>query len=124
MNKLAQSIIFFAIGFCWVAILWGVSGHASAEYPPDGQHWTYGHGADSCGEYIADSEENPNKNLYSSWALGAISYAGYAGEHMKFIDRYAADLYLKNYCNAHPLDNFNDAVYALIEELAESGVAQ
>ena len=123
MNKLAQSIIFFAIGFCWVAILWGVSGNASA-----GEYTVYGSGTKSCGEYIANSDKYPDRYIYASWALGALSYAGYVellvNGNLDDTDSATVYLYLSNYCSANPLMDFNDAVYALIEELAESGVAQ
>jgi hypothetical protein len=90
-------------------------GTAATQEPASILSW----GADSCGKFIqADASV---KSLYVDWSLGFISGGNVwdtgrgrlAGEGW---DQAGVTVWLTNYCNAHPLDEFVNASLQLRKE--------
>ena len=114
MKKLVLSL--FLIFFCAVNVNAGP--------------FTYGYGSGTCGAYIKaveDARENSTceysivKQLYSSWFQGYASGLSHlpGADYVKDMDDNALELWLENYCRAHPLEQFGSACSNLIVELEE-----
>jgi hypothetical protein len=92
----------------------------------------YGQGSATCGAFIAASQgfapgklghlnshnqEYFTENLsYIQWALGFIAAIPYRDANTNSVikDVSSFDLWLRNWCNAHPTDFFADAVVAFL----------
>ena len=85
----------------------------------------YGAGQASCGTYVSEPDGSAPKLVDLSWALGYISAIDLweVTENRKFakVDNNAVGVWLDNYCQAHPLDSFHDAVEHLSVTLAKRG---
>ena len=82
-----------------------------------------GAGGTSCGEFIAGKEKYGTVSLvHISWAQGFLT-----GLNVKYLeilesvtelpDRAAMELWIENYCQENPLDNFGFAIRKLWREL-------
>ena len=81
-----------------------------------------GAGASSCGKFIADTEGTETMSLiYFSWAQGFLT--GLNAKYVKsrdstdLSDRDALELFIENYCEENPLDNYVRAAAKLWHEL-------
>jgi hypothetical protein len=82
----------------------------------------WGSGTVSCGTWVTNRSNNPDMVFMEfSWVQGFItglnaglpiesSNNGHVGAHL---DTNAAQVWLDNYCQAHPLDELSDASLAL-----------
>jgi hypothetical protein len=78
----------------------------------------YGAGGGSCGEWVS---ERSSDQWYGKgqWMLGVISAVGYYSVYdLNDIDPQAFAVWMDNYCQKNPLEQFSEGVYALVEELA------
>lgn len=83
-----------------------------------GGYYIYGEGQRSCGTWVFQRENN-SFSPKGDWMLGAISAVGYYDvRDLKEADVDAMFVWIDNYCQDHPLKDFGQAVYALIERLA------
>lgn len=96
------------------------AGHASAN------GMAYGYGAQGCGKFVEATDQKKagdsySSDLFMSWMAGFASYSsGLSGsETLKGTDATSVQLWLENYCRAHPLERFFSAVTHLLQELAE-----
>ena len=87
--------------------------------PPLFAYQIYGEGTSSCGECISERSSG-NWHSKGQWMLGVISAVGYYGVYdLKRTDSRAFAVWIDNYCQKNPLDDFSKGVYSLIEELAK-----
>lgn len=103
-----------------VAILLAFTGCAA-----QAQSKVYGNGAASCGLFVAAAEAarqgNPSVDSYMMWFSGYASLASaqtgidyFAGADVK-----GQQLWLENYCRAHPLAQFDEAAAQLMGTLTQ-----
>lgn len=86
---------------------------------------TYGAGVRGCGQYVtalknAETGDRSGAEQYLQWALGYLT-AGSLVSNIDFLrsvkDRDSVELWLGNYCRAHPLETFLQATIELSGEL-------
>ena len=101
---------------CFAVALGGI---ASAQQHFDAQ----GFGLSSCAEYAADYRRSPEalETIYFTWAQGFISGVN-ADRANDFFDLKAKTPHemrrlIRQYCNAHPLANYREAVLELMKSL-------
>jgi hypothetical protein len=87
----------------------------------------YGIGAQSCGEFVrviddmhSNSSDFNDHYAFISWAQGYLSqYNNLKGNNiLRSSDPTGIQLWLYNYCRVHPLENFDSALDAMINELS------
>ena len=86
----------------------------------------YGASLKSCGEFVADSSSRNYKHEYLVWLWGYFTAVNKHDESVRPNKNILAGkdsesilLWLKNYCNDNPLDNFLQATIALQDALQE-----
>ncbi len=89
----------------------------------------YGNGVRTCGTYVTEQHGSPDKVMNVTWALGFITGVGIVWKatvhtQMADTDEGAVEIWLNNYCQAHPLEQFANAVNALAETLLQQGEKQ
>jgi hypothetical protein len=88
----------------------------------------YGIGVQSCGSFVGvvdgatgSSKDEGDRFGFMSWAQGYLSHYNSSEPNIDSIlgtsDRAAVQLWLYNYCRAHPLESFFEAVDKLITAL-------
>jgi hypothetical protein len=86
----------------------------------------YGPGNESCGSYVSSPDGSLTKGLDMEWAMGFLTAMGewQASAHGPIIktDTNAMEVWLDNYCRAHPLQEFHTAVEALTNALLARGM--
>ncbi|RWL47216.1 MAG: hypothetical protein EOR60_09645 [Mesorhizobium sp.] len=102
-----------------------VAGMGTAE----AQSTTYqilGAGTDSCGRWVSSANDGALHVAYMSWVLGYLSAfnmakSAHSGQDSLFnqTDVQSLDLWVSNYCNAHPLKNLSDAALELAIEVTK-----
>ncbi|MBD9599410.1 hypothetical protein IB252_06160 [Pseudomonas sp. PDM10] len=77
----------------------------------------YGLGATSCGTFISytKSIQEPYMFWFNGFATMASAQSGI--DYFEGTDNEGRLLWIRNYCQTHPLDLFNDASVALMVEL-------
>jgi len=77
----------------------------------------YGLGATSCGKFVAYTKSFQESYMFwfNGFATMASSQSGI--DYFKGTDSAGRLLWIQNYCQAHPLEMFNDASVALMVEL-------
>ena len=98
--------------------------------------WIYGYGNKTCGDFVAASENirigtrmttKPynyiSENcLFKQFAFGYITGVNHAkadmsiGKPIENLSESTLDLWLRNYCNSHPLSKFFDAMLQFVAE--------
>jgi hypothetical protein len=97
---------------------------AAATQVSAGMATTYGTGVESCGKWLASSNELTTRAWAVSWVLGFLTAAGVydvRGELRK-TDSDAIAAWVDNYCRDKPLDHIADAATALVDALATPSV--
>lgn len=92
---------------------------------PDDPIVVRGIGADACADFARDYAQRSNlaETQYYTWAQGFMSGAniitGVADDGYRDLDGdiNAQQLYLRQYCDAHPHDQYTRAVFALYRSL-------
>jgi hypothetical protein len=94
---------------------------ASAAKADAGDKWTvYGWGTQSCGAWIAAAATDPVARLEATeWILGWVSATGLYSAPLKESDVVAMNTWVDGYCQAHPLDDVQDAAAYLTGALAK-----
>lgn len=95
-----------------------------ASSSPDDPAVFRGIGADTCANFARDYAQSPNVEAkYYNWAQGFMSGAnmitGVAGDGYRDLDGDidAQKLSIREYCDAHPSNEFTQAVVALYQSL-------
>lgn len=79
----------------------------------------YGAGAGSCGSWVQERIDGDWCDT-GQWLLGYISAAGRFSPHdLKHVDSNAFAVFMDNYCEARPLDDFASGAEILVDALAE-----
>ena len=74
----------------------------------------------SCGKFIADTADNIQaKEVYSWWLGGFISATNMQKGRATTTDRYAHDLWIRNYCKDNPLQLYFSAAVMLDKYLSK-----
>ncbi len=96
---------------------------AQTTKPTDGYKF-YGAGAESCGDWVLHAKSDGSAIHVSekSWVLGFISGAWFGGFTLVQTDLPAMNLWMDNYCTAHPLDNVATAAGMLAVELHRKAI--
>ena len=106
---------FVAISAC---VLVGAAPPANAT-DSGGLYRVFGVGGNSCGKYI-DARRHDNDSHYLAWLGGYASAANHEIHGVKDIldgtDISGAMLWLENWCQSHPTEQFDDAVIALVRD--------
>ncbi|MDX8499878.1 hypothetical protein RFM99_15775 [Mesorhizobium sp. VK4C] len=77
-----------------------------------------GQGNLSCGSWVKSA--GPERYIYETWLLGFISGTQYGSKTYSFnVDVDAIDVYMTNYCTAHPLENIVQGAKNLAADLVE-----
>ena len=77
----------------------------------------YGVGVGSCGEWVSERKAG-SWHSKGQWMLGVISAVGYYDIYsLKQTDSQAFAVWMDNYCQKNPINQFSDGVYALVKEL-------
>jgi hypothetical protein len=88
----------------------------------------YGAGTESCGTYVTEPHGSGAKLLDVQWVLGYISPIGLwqslENHKLADTDANAMEVWVNNYCQAHPLDTLQGAVDALGLALTKRGMQQ
>ena len=83
----------------------------------------YGVGNESCGTYVSEAHNSSAKNLHVTWASGYLTAMGVwqavENRAMAKTDVDAIEVWLNNYCQAHPLRDFASAVGELARTLMQ-----
>jgi hypothetical protein len=113
-----MSVIRHALLVCF---LFGLSGPANAD--ANGAYRNYGLGTKSCGAFVEakDSLKPGDIHAMLSWAQGYLTAYNYylTGTYsiMGNTDAAGVEVWLYNYCKAHPLENWAGAVDSLVDAL-------
>jgi hypothetical protein len=90
------------------------------------QAMTYGVGTAGCGEYVSAAEATRIGNVsaiqpYLHWLSGFVSYASSQSgvDYFKGQKTPNVQLWLENYCRAHPLEQFSMSALNLLLELSK-----
>lgn len=77
----------------------------------------YGLGAASCGKFLsyANDDQEPYMFWFNGYATMASTESGI--DYFKGTDGDSRLIWVRNYCQAHPLETFYDATVALMAEL-------
>jgi hypothetical protein len=91
-----------------------------------GQPMMYGLGTQGCGKYVAVADQGKRGDgqevyQYITWMSGFMSHASSVNgvDYFKNSDTESVQLWLENYCRAHPLEPFAIAVAQLMVELSK-----
>jgi hypothetical protein len=81
---------------------------------------TYGHGAASCGAWIAARKPyGKDQAVMVSWVLGYVSAAGvFSTGGLPAVDSDGLASFMDNYCRSHPLEPINGGAMHLVRHLA------
>ena len=95
-------------------------------YDAQGNFQNLGFGTKSCGEIVADFKANERSQLSDSiWVAGFLTaYNYYVHGRLDIsrgVDVASRDLWINNYCTAHPLKKLVDAAAAFVTELKGRG---
>ena len=120
MKAKIKAVLFALFTSVMIAVPSGIAVVGNAK----GQSTTYGHGLDSCAEFLKkDKEDNNASTIYSSWVNGFMSGASVYNDTQKpFLD--VADFYgiqhlIREYCKKNPLDQLSDAAKDVVEQLID-----
>jgi hypothetical protein len=118
------------------AMIWGAVAHANTI--------VIGIGTSSCGKFIASIGNNPPGKIekihtpdgdflsenaeYNQWLLGFVSGFNFAhdddlGQQVK-VDFAGMDLWIRNWCNKHPMNTVSQAAYAFIDEMRTNAASR
>ena len=100
----------------WIAVLWLLT----LAPPAYAEVSIIGLAGNTCGDWSATSY---NSVEYQDWLWGyisgAVSYGRYPPHVLKTTSPIALIVWLKSYCQAHPLDNLAVGADALLKELSK-----
>ena len=132
-SRLSRTVeLFLMVGMILLMAKYGVCAADNGVLP--GAYAILGLGGDSCGKFIASKQRNTSKiidGMYAGYTFYAQGYI--TGLNMHFFhlapnintkllnilegtDMDGVMLWLENYCNKNPLDNFESAVKSLVIE--------
>ncbi len=100
-------------------VVGGVLGGACTVLDALGSYTVYGVGSQTCGAWVQDINKRPDNYIFHAWVAGFVSGVGSMGESLKETQAAAMELFVTNYCNAHPLDDVADASAALVMALKQ-----
>lgn len=90
------------------------------------QPMAYGVGTQGCGKYVAATDQAKRGDSqavyqYLAWMAGFVSHASLLDgvEYFEGSDTDSVQLWLENYCRAHPLEPFSTSVMHLMLELSK-----
>lgn len=87
--------------------------------PAWSEYTQYGVGNKSCGEWVSERSSG-DWHSKGQWMLGVVSAVGYYGvRNLKETDSQAFAVWMDNYCQKNPLEEFGTGVYELVEALAK-----
>jgi hypothetical protein len=75
----------------------------------------FGHGNSSCGEWVQPKDVSRETNM--AWVLGFLSGAQFGAAAVFETDAAAVEVYMTNYCQAHPLEKIVEGAKALANDL-------
>ena len=120
-----------SLAVCLAAMIWGAVAHAET-----GSTFVMGSGQDSCGKFIAAvGDASPGKyreinagvfvsenEAYLQWLMGFVSGVNAASvgeqeQQVSWADSAAMDLWMRNWCNQHPTQDFVQAAMAFVREM-------
>ena len=134
-----------SLAVCFAAMIWGAVAHAEQT------SYTIGIGNLSCGQFIASIGKRPpgkmqsmttrdgefvSENVaYIEWLLGFVSgfnatlsafnaaHPGEEQQQIESIDAAGADLWMRNWCNQHPVKTVFEGAETFITEMRTNAAA-
>ncbi len=124
-----------SLAVCFAAMIWGAVAHAEII--------VLGQGTASCGQFIATignrapgmsrSRRTPDGDLlvsentvYLAWLLGFVSGVNATSEEqqqVRQLDPAGLDLWMRNWCNKHPMQPVGEAVQLFLIEMRTNAAA-